>query len=105
MEPAGPGLMAGVAHGARLAQHAGPRHSILLVAEGHGVGDDLEAIVQASVMLAADMLLRSVPKVQDSPGVLTHLSAAVDLQLHAEEAGALAVKDGLRLIVCRSRRV
>ena len=55
---------------------------------------DLKAVVQTAVVLAVGKGVLPVGNVQQCRGVLTVLARAVDLQLHAEEAGPGAVEDG-----------
>ena len=72
----------------RLGTDTHPRHLGLMVLQGHGVGDDLKAVHQRTVVLTVDavMLGLGIANVQDLLGVVLVLTALVDLQLHAKVA-------------------
>ena len=79
MKAAGPRLMAGVAqiHGS-LADLL-PGHLPELVVQGHGMGDDLKAIVQGAVVLAIDAALTGIiGESQNLRGILRVLAALVN---------------------------
>ena len=94
VEAAGPGLVAGVAHGPGGGQHLRPWHFPEVVVQGHGIGHQFEAVVQGAVVLAVEPPLPPVGDVQQLPGVGAVLPRSIDLQLHAEKPGALPVKNG-----------
>ena len=100
MEAAGSSLMAGIAHTLGSVQDRRPGHFLLVVSQGHGMGDDLKAVLQGAVMLAIDTLFAFlVGDFHDMVGVIIILSGSINLQLHAKEAGRFSVEDGLGLIV------
>jgi hypothetical protein len=66
--------------------------------QGHGVGHQLEALVQGAVVLAVEQFLPLVGDAQERLGAGVVLTRSVDLQLHAEVAGTAAVEDGVRLV-------
>lgn len=65
-----------------------------MMGKGHGVGDELQPIVQGAIVLDVDVLGGSVCKRQQMPGVGAVLSRSVDLQLYSEKAGASSMEDG-----------
>lgn len=98
VQAAGAALVADIAQVCRRGQNRLPGHVVFVEGIGHGVGDDLEAAVQGTVVFAVDKLVRSIGQVQHRLGVGTVLPAPVDLQLHAEVAAAVPVEDGIRLV-------
>lgn len=70
-----------------------------MIVQGHGVGDDLKAVVQGAVVLAIDALRTVVNQGHQGLGGADALAAFVDFQLHAEVAGTGAIEDGLGLVV------
>lgn len=100
VKAAGAGLMAGITHADGFTQDSRPGHFVLVVVQGHGVGYQLHAVVQGTVVLDVE-LFQAVPvgDVKKLPGPVVPLSALVDLQLHAEEAVPLAIEDRRGLIV------
>ena len=97
VKPAGPGLVAGVTHGAGGGEQRAPWHLRFMVGKGHRVCDDLQPIIQGAVMLDVDVLGGAVCKLQQLPGGGAVLSGAVDLQLYTQETGTCAIEDGVRL--------
>lgn len=100
MEATGICLMAGIAHTDGLCQNRLPGHFLLVVFQGHGMGDDLKAIIQRAVMFAVDMLQPiHVGNLYDSLCLVIIFPGPIDLQLHSKEPLRLSVKDGLWLVV------
>ena len=99
VQAASPRLMRGVAHLNGFCHDLLPRHFAAMEVERHGVCNDLEAIVKRTVMLAVGKRAPDVGDVHDAFGVGITFARLVDFQLHAEEAVALAIEDGLRLVV------
>lgn len=95
MEAAGVGLVAGVAQLHSPAQQLLPGHLLRMVAQRHGMGHQLKAIVQGAVVFAVEPLLPfPVGDADQFPGVVVALSSLVDLQLHSEEPGAVPEENG-----------
>lgn len=93
------GLVTAVAHLHRGTAQRGPGHLVEMVVQGHGMGDDFEAVVRGTVVLAVDVLRAVVDQGHQGLSGADALAALVDLQLHAEVAGTGAVEDGLGLVV------
>ena len=91
--------MRGVAHLNSLCHDLRPRHFAAMEIERHGVRDNLEAIVKRTVMFTVGKCAPDVGDVHDAVSVGVTFARLVDFQLHAEEAIALAIEDGLRLVV------
>ena len=98
MEAAGPGLMAGVAQIHGSFADLLPGHLPELVAQGHGVRDDLKSLFQGAVMLAVDPFLFLVGDPQEFFGVGAILPGPIDFQLHAKEPGAVSIENRLRFV-------
>ena len=89
VEAAGAGLVGEVAHADSLPEEGLPGHFGAVVAEGHGVGHQLEAVVQGAVVLAVEPGLTLVGDGEKAAGVVAVLTGLVDLQLHAEIEGPI----------------
>lgn len=76
-----------------------PRHAVQVEIKGHWVGDDLEPLIEAAVMLAVGHRLLSIGNVQDLGSVVTIFTGTVDLKLNAEEAIVVAVENGSGLVI------
>lgn len=99
VQTAAAGLVAAVTHLHRGMAQRGPGHLMEMIVQRHGVGDDLEAIIQGAVVLAVDALCTVVGQGHQGLGGANTLAAFVDFQLHAEVAGTGAIEDGLGLVV------
>ena len=100
VETAGPRLMAGIAQGDGLFADGCPGHLMEMVVQGHGMGDDLKAIVQGAVVLAIDAALTGIiGESQNLRGIPRVLAALVNFQFDTKIAGAASVEDWLRFIV------
>ena len=62
--------------------------------EGHRVGDDLEPLIKAAVVLAVGQRLFSIGDVQNLGSVVIIFTGTVDLEFNAEEAITVAVENG-----------
>ena len=69
-----------------------------MVVQGHGVGDDLQAVLQGTVMLDVDMLVLPVGGLAEPPGLASRFPGLVDLQLHPQVPGTVPVEDGHRFV-------
>lgn len=94
VEAAGAGLVGNIAHADGLTEKGLPGHFGAVVAEGHGVGHQLEAVVQGTVMLAVEPGLALVGDGKKAAGIVAVLAGFVDLQLHAEIEGPIPQKQG-----------
>lgn len=94
VEAAGAGLVGEVAHADGLPEEVLPGHFGAVVAEGHGVGHQLKAVVQGAVVLAVEPRLTLVGDGQEAAGVVAVLAGLVDLQLHAEIEGPIPPEEG-----------
>ena len=78
MEATGPGLMAGVAQIHSSFADLLPGYLLELVAQGHGVRDDLKSLFQGAIMLAVDPFLFFVGDPQEFFGVGAVLPGSID---------------------------
>ena len=99
MEPTGARLVARIAQLFCFFHDPLPRHAAQVEIESHRVGDDLEPIVEAAVVLAVGQRMFSIGDVQDLGSVVTIFTGTVDLKLNAEEAVAVAIENGSRFVV------
>jgi len=94
VQAAGPGLVAGVAQGGSSAENVCPGHFVEMVVQGHGVGHQLQTVVQGAVILDVEVL-QAVGDGQQFSGIIRVFPRAIDLQLHTKPAGAIAAEQGL----------
>lgn len=94
VEAAGALPVAAVAHLDGAFQNVRPRHFGSVVVQTHGVGDDLKAVPERTIVLAVDVLVMGVGDVHDGIGVAVVLARPVDLQLYAQIAGRRAIENG-----------
>ena len=94
VEAAGAGLVGEVAHADGLPEEGLPGHFGAVVAEGHGVGHQLKAVIQGAVVFAVEPGLALVGDGKKAAGVVAVLAGLVDLQLHAEIEGPIPPETG-----------
>ena len=99
MEPAGSRLVARIAQLFCFFHDLLPRHAAQVEIEGHRVGDDLEPLIKAAVVLAVGQRLFGVGDVQDLGSVVTIFTGTVDLKFDTEEAIAVAIENGSGFVV------
>lgn len=99
MEAAGARLMGTVAQTSGLVQNFFPGHVTAVVVQGHGMADDLEALVQGAVMLAVGPFLSVVDQLENLTGVAVVFSGTVNLQFYSKVPVALTEELRFRLVV------
>ena len=70
-----------------------------MVGQGHGMGNDLEPVLQTAVMLAVDMFIGAVANTKDLSSGTFRFATFIDLQLYTEVTGACAIEDRLGFVV------
>ena len=80
-------------------QNTLPGHMMQMIVQCHGMGDDLESVVQRTVVLAVSIIRRVVGDMQNLFRICVSLTGFIDIQLHAEKAFSISMEDGLRLVV------
>ena len=99
MEAAGARLVGAIAQASGLVQNFLPGHMPAVVVQGHGMADDLEALVQRAVVLAIGPFLSVVYQLENLPCVAIVFSGTVDFQLHPKVPASLAEELRFRLVV------
>ena len=101
VQAAGARLVRGVAHLLQAGQHFGPGHLLAVVVQTHGMGDQLEAVLQTSIVLAIQGDGVAVRNTQHISGVVIILASTIYFKLHAEVTGAFAIEHrcGLEVVV------
>ena len=82
-----------------LVEHCRPWHFMQVVVQRHGMGHELQTVVQTAVRLDVQIDRSFVCDLQQTVGIRTALAAVVNLKLHTELAQALAVENQFRHIV------
>ena len=98
MQTTGVGLMGAVALSHGLRHDLYPGHLCQLIFKRHRMGHEFKPFIQTAIMLDIDILSIPVGYVQQFLSFGLILAALVDLKLHAEKAGAIAVEVGCRAV-------
>ena len=99
VQTAGIGAVAVVIQLLCLVEHCRPWHFMQVVVQRHGMGHELQTVVQTAVRLDVQIDRSFVCGLQQTVGIRTALAAVVNLKLHTELAQALSVEDQLGHIV------
>ena len=99
MEATGSGAMAEITQLHGLFAQLCPGHSVKLPVQRHGVGHQLQPVVEGAVVLDVGEVSVPVGDIQKRKGVRCTFTRTVNFQLHAEEPGAFPMENGFRLIV------
>lgn len=99
VEAAAAGPMAEIAQVNGFPAEFFPGHFMELAVQGHGVGHQLQTVIQRTVVLDVEELLLGVGDPEKGTGVVPVLAAAVDLKLYAKKPGPISIEDRLRFVV------
>ena len=85
--------MGTIAHGNRFPEECFPVHSLRVVLQSHGVGNNLKAIFQRAIRLDVDIFLMHIGNAFESCGIVVIFAAFIDFQFYAKVSLSVSVKD------------
>ena len=99
METASACLVGSISQTSGLVQNLFPGHMLAVVVQGHGMADNLEALIQRAVVFTVGPLLSVVDQLENLTGVAVVFAGTVNFQFHPKVPAALAKELRFRLVV------